>query len=57
MTPQEKVDELIENLGVSNALYLAGEVLIVLEDYEEVDNNISDWIEVINLIEKRQQNI
>ena len=54
MTPEEKVEELVENLGVYNGLYLAKEVLIVLEDYEEVDNNISDWIEVINLIEKRQ---
>lgn len=54
MTPQEKVDELVENLGVFNALYLAEHVLIVLEDYEEVENNIHEWKEVVDLLEKRQ---
>lgn len=53
MTPEEKVEELVENLGVFNALYLAGEVLIVLEDYEEVENNISEWDEVKKLLEIR----
>ena len=54
MTPEEKVEELVENLGVLNALYLAEEVLIVLEDYEEVGNNIHEWKEVVSLLEKRQ---
>jgi len=54
MTPKEKVEELVENLGVLNALYLAEEVLIVLEDYEEVENNIHEWKEVVSLLEKRQ---
>ena len=54
MTPQEKVEELIENLGVFNALYLAEHVLIVLEDYEEVENNIHEWDEVRKLLEIRQ---
>jgi hypothetical protein len=54
MTPEEKVEELVENLGVFNALYLAEHVLIVLEDYEEVDNNISEWDEVRKLLEIRQ---
>ena len=53
MTPQEKVEELVENLGVFNALYLAGEMLIVLEDYEEVENNIHEWDEVKKLLEIR----
>jgi len=54
MTPQEKVEELVENLGVFNALYLAEHVLIVLEDYEEVENNIHEWDEVRKLLEIRQ---
>jgi hypothetical protein len=54
MTPQEKVDELVENLGVFNAIYLAEHVLIVLEDYAEVENNINEWKEVLELLEKRQ---
>ena len=54
MTPQEKVEELVENLGVFNALYLAGEVLIVLEDYEPVKNNIDEWTEVRDILQKRQ---
>ena len=57
MTPQEKVEELIENLGVFNAIYLAEHVLIVLEDYKEVDNNIHEWEEVLALLEKRQENL
>lgn len=57
MTPQEKVEELVENLGVFNALYLAEHVLIVLEDYEEVENNISEWDEVRKLLEIRQANL
>lgn len=54
MTPEEKVEELIENLGVPNALYLANEVLIVLGDYEEIENNIHEWKKVVELLEKRQ---
>ena len=54
MTPQEKVEELVENLGVFNALYLAEEVLIVLEDYEPVQNNIDQWTEVRDILKKRQ---
>lgn len=57
MTPQEKVEELVENLGVFNALYLAEHVLIVLEDYEEVDNNIHEWDEVRKQLEIRQQSL
>lgn len=55
MTPEEKVEELVENLGVFNALYLAEHVLIVLEDYEEVNNNIHEWDEVRKQLEIRQQ--
>ena len=57
MTPQEKVEELIENLGVFNAIYLVEHVLIVLEDYKEVDNNIHEWKEVLALLEKIQENL
>jgi hypothetical protein len=53
MTPQEKVEELVESLGVFNALYLAEHVLIVLEDYTEVENNISEWDEIKKLLEIR----
>jgi hypothetical protein len=55
MTPKEKSDELVEDLGVFNAIYLAEHVLIVLEDYKEVDNNIHEWKEVLLLLEKRQE--
>jgi hypothetical protein len=57
MTPEEKVEELIQNLGVFNALYLAEHVLIVLEDYEEVNNNIHEWDEVRKQLEIRQQTL
>jgi hypothetical protein len=57
MTIEEKVEELVENLGVFNALYLAEHVLIVLEDYEEVNNNIHEWDEVKKQLEIRQSNI
>jgi len=57
MTPQEKVEELVEQLGISNALYLAEHVLIVLEDYEEVNNNIHEWDEVKKQLEIRQQTL
>jgi hypothetical protein len=57
MTPEEKVEELVQNLGVFNALYLAEHVLIVLEDYAEVDNNIHEWDEVRKQLEIRQQTL
>ena len=57
MTIEEKVEDLVENLGVFNALYLAEHVLIVLEDYEEVNNNIHEWDEVKKQLEIRQSNI
>lgn len=60
MTPQEKVEELIENLGVFNAIYLAEHMLIVLEDYEGIDeihNDIQEWKEVLALLEKRQEKL
>lgn len=57
MTPKEKSDELVEDLGVFNAIYLAQHVLIVLEDYKEVDNNIHEWEEVLSLLEKRQEKL
>jgi hypothetical protein len=60
MTPQEKVEELIENLGVFNAIYLAEHVLIVLEDYElivKINDEIQEWKEVLALLEKRQEKL
>lgn len=60
MTPQEKVEELIENLGVFNAIYLAEHMLIVLEDYagiEKIHDEIQEWKEVLLLLEKRQENL
>lgn len=60
MTPQEKVEELIENLGVFNAIYLAEHMLIVLEDYEGIDeihNEIQEWKEVLELLKKRQEKL
>lgn len=57
MTPQEKVKELVENLGVYNGLYLAEEVLIVLEDYEPFENNINEWEEVRDLLQQKQEKL
>jgi hypothetical protein len=57
MTPQEKVEELVENLGVYNGLYLAEEVLIVLEDYEPFENNINEWEEVRDLLQQKQEKL
>jgi len=54
MTPQEKAEELIYNLGIYNAIYLAEHTLIVLEDYVEVNNNINEWQEVLELLNSRQ---
>lgn len=57
MTPQEKVEELVENLGVYNGLYLAEEVLIVLEDYEPFEKNINEWEEVRDLLQQKQEKL
>jgi len=57
MTPQEKVEELVENLGVYNGLYLAEEVLIVLEDYEPFENNTHEWTEVRDLLQQKQEKL
>jgi hypothetical protein len=53
MTPKEKVEEAINALGIYNAIYLAEEILTVLEDYEEVNNNIHEWQEVLDLLRSK----
>lgn len=60
MTSQEKAEELVENLGVFNAIYLTEHVLIILEDYDGIDkihDEIQEWKEVLELLEKRQQSL
>ena len=60
MTPQEKVEELIENLGVPAAIYLVEHVLIILEDYDIIlliHDEIQEWKEVLELLEKRQKGL
>ena len=55
MTSQEKANEIIENLGVFNGIYLIDEVLIVLEDYPV--NNKDEWLEVRDIVSKRMESI
>lgn len=47
MTPKEKSEELVEHLGVLNAIYLVDSVLIVIEDYNNLED-INDWKQVRN---------
>ena len=42
MTPKEKAEELVEQLGVLNAIYLVDSILIVIEDYNNLED-INDW--------------
>ena len=49
MTEVEKAEELIYNLGIEHAKYLAEEMLIVLGDYRETD--IEDWKGVLAELE------
>ena len=42
MTPQEKVEDLIQQLGVVNAIYLVDTVIFVIEEYEN-PINIQYW--------------
>lgn len=47
MTPKEKSEELVYQLGVLNAIYLVDSILIVLEDYEAVAYvEIKEWKQV-----------
>lgn len=55
MTSQEKANEIIENLGVFNGIYLIDEVLIVLEDYPVT--NKDEWLEVRDIVSKRMESI
>lgn len=47
MTPKEKSEELVEQLGVLNAIYLVESILIVIEDYNNVED-IDNWKNVKN---------
>ena len=44
---EEKAKELVEQLGVLNAIYLVDSVLIVIEDYNNLED-INDWKQVRN---------
>ena len=46
MTPQEKANELVEQIGVPYAIYLVDSILIVIEDYPNNSEDIRDWEEV-----------
>ena len=51
MTPQEKADELIFNLGIDHAWYTAQEVYNHVIDYKELNSNdVHEWQEVIDII-------
>ena len=54
LTYKEKADELIKNLGILYAIYLAKEVLIVIEDLN-VPNEIKDWKDVLEELEWREK--
>ena len=53
MTPKEKVEELIFNLGIENGKYLIEEMLIVLNDFSI--NDIEEWLEVKQQIENYEK--
>lgn len=60
MTPQEKVEELVEYLGTYNAIYLVEHILIELEDYElivKINDKIQEWEEVLKLLKKREEKL
>jgi hypothetical protein len=48
MTPKEKSEELVEQLGVLNAIYLAETILMIINDPESQD--IQEWAEVKKLL-------
>ena len=54
MTPKEKSEELVEQLGVLNAIYLVDSILIVIEDYNNLED-INDWKQVRNELLTRPQ--
>ena len=48
MTPKEKSEELVEQLGVLNAVYLVETVLMIINDPEYQD--LQEWAEVKKLL-------
>lgn len=54
MTPKEKSEELVEQLGVLNAIYLVDSILIVIEDYNNPED-INDWKNVRDELLTRPQ--
>lgn len=55
MTPKEKSEELVEQLGVLNAIYLVDSILIVIEDYNNL-NDINEWKQVRDELLTRPDN-
>jgi hypothetical protein len=50
MTTQEKAEELVDNLGVSHAIYVTEEVIAILEDWEGTELAKKDWIKIQEIV-------
>lgn len=50
MTTQEKAIELVEDLGVSHAIYVTEEILTILKDWEGTELAQKDWTEIQKII-------
>jgi len=50
MTTQEKAEELVDNLGISHAIYVTEEVIAILEDWEGTELAQKDWIEIQEIV-------
>jgi len=55
MTTQEKATELVQDLGVENAIYVTEEVIAILEDWEGTELSQKDWVEIQKHINKRKE--
>jgi len=50
MTTQEKAEELVDNLGVSHAIYVTEEVIAIFEDWEGTELAKKDWIKIQEIV-------
>lgn len=53
MTPRQKTRELIEQVGVFNAIYVVDSILIVIKEYPNNNEDVEDWLKVKDELEKR----
>ncbi len=50
MTTQEKATELVQDLGLNHSIYVAEEVIAILEDWEGTELAQKDWVEIKEII-------